>query len=101
VKPDKDLEYFLELQAKTGWGKTLVSFAKWCAPEPGWISLDFGCGPGLFPAILAEIGCYAVGVDLDVQMYKPIRIHTMVVVGDVFNQPFKHQGFNLNTAVNV
>ena len=101
MKLDKDSDYFLELQTKTGWGNTLVSFAEWCAPQAGWSSLDVGCGPGLFPAILAEMGCHAAGIDLDVQMYKPIPIHEMVVVGDVFNPPFKHQSFNLITAVNV
>ena len=51
--------------------------------------------------ILAEMGCFAVSKDLDVQMYKPAPIHAMVVIGDVFNPSFKHQSFNLITAVNV
>jgi SAM-dependent methyltransferase len=98
---DKDSEYFLELQTKTGWGKTLFNFAEWCAPEPGWVSLDVGCGPGLFPAILTEMGCLAVCVDLDADMFKPAPVHARVVLGDVYFLPFVPNSFDLITAVNL
>jgi SAM-dependent methyltransferase len=98
---DKDSEYFLELQTKTGWGKTLLNFAEWCSPEPEWVCLDVGCGPGLFPAILAEMNCYAVGVDLDARMFKPQPVHARVVLGDAYFLPFIPLSFDLITAVNV
>jgi SAM-dependent methyltransferase len=98
---DKDSGYFLELQTKTGWGKTLFNFAEWCAPGRGWACLDVGCGPGLFPAILAEMGCLAVGVDLDPQMFKPTPLHARVVLGDVAFLPFVPRCFDLVTAVNL
>jgi len=98
---DKDSGYFLELQTKTGWGNTLFNFAEWCAPERGWVSLDVGCGPGLFPAILAEMGCLAVGVDLDAQMFIPAPLHARAVLGDVYFLPFVPRCFDLITAVNL
>ena len=58
---NKDSNYFHELQSQTGWGHMLASFARWCAPKPGWRVLDVGCGPGLLPAIFAQAGCHAYG----------------------------------------
>jgi SAM-dependent methyltransferase len=97
----RDAEYFLELQTKTGWGRTLSSFAEWCAPKPGWFRLDVGCGPGLLPAILSDLGCRAVGVDLDLQMFDPAPLYPIVVVGNANNLPFLPQCFDLITAVNL
>ena len=101
MKLDTDAEYFLDLQTKTGWGQTLLRFAEWCAPQPGWNSLDVGCGPGLLPAIFAQMGCFAVGVDMDQKMFMPKPIHSLVVVGDLFDLPFKLHSWDLITLVNV
>ena len=57
--------FFMEIQTQTGWGHVLQGFAAWCRPQPGWLTLDVGCGPGLLPALLARRGCRAFGVDMD------------------------------------
>lgn len=97
----RDSEYFYELQTQTGWGRTLAGFTEWCAPQPGWITLDVGCGPGLLPAILEKKGCRAIGVDLDQEMFKPNPIHAVVTVGDVNSLPFRGEAFDLVTASNL
>jgi len=97
----KDADYFLELQTQTGWGRTLFGFAKWCDPKPGWLILDVGCGPGLLPAIFSQFGCKAVGVDLDLEMFKPRHLHPVMAVGDALRLPFKPHSFDLITSTNL
>lgn len=97
----KDSGYFQELQTQTGWGRTLYGFAKWCSPQPGWLTLDVGCGPGLLPAIFSQFGCKAIGVDLDLEMFQPSPLHSIVAVADVFDLPFQAQSFDLITAANL
>jgi ubiquinone/menaquinone biosynthesis C-methylase UbiE len=97
----KDSEYFQELQTQTGWGKTLDHFAAWCNPQPGWVTLDVGCGPGLLPAIFSKSDCQAIGVDLDLGMFRPQPLHSRVVVADVFSLPFPADSFNLVTCSNL
>jgi SAM-dependent methyltransferase len=63
--------------------------------------LDVGCGPGLLPAIFSKFGCTAVGIDLDMEMFKPSPLHYPVVVTDVMDLPFPHNTFNLITASNL
>lgn len=96
-----DASYFLELQTQTGWGRTLASFADWCAPQPGWRILDVGCGPGLLPALIARKGCWAVGVDLDSGMFQPAPLHPEVLLADVLTLPFDNGIFHLVTASNL
>ncbi len=98
---NRDADYYLELQTKTGWGRTLQSFAEWCAPEAGWLTLDIGCGPGLLPAIFSRLGCKAVGVDLDPKMFKPAPLLANVVVADGFRLPFADRHFDLISATNL
>ncbi len=97
----RDSEYFQELQTHTGWGRTLYGFAVWCAPQPGWLTLDVGCGPGLLPALFSKMSCKAVGVDLDIEMFKPLPLHLVVSVADVNALPFKFNTFDLITASNL
>jgi ubiquinone/menaquinone biosynthesis C-methylase UbiE len=96
-----DPSYFRELQTQTGWGRTLSSFAEWCAPQPGWRTLDVGCGPGLLPALFAQSHCLAVGIDLDPKMLRPPLLHPIVAIADVYNLPFRSQTFDLITASNL
>jgi SAM-dependent methyltransferase len=97
----KDSEYFQELQTHTGWGRTLYGFAVWCLPQPGWLTLDIGCGPGLLPAIFAKFGCTALGVDIDMDMFNPSPLHAAVVVADVMDLPIRPNAFDLITASNL
>jgi ubiquinone/menaquinone biosynthesis C-methylase UbiE len=97
----RDADYFYELQTQTGWGRTISGFAKWCAPKPGWMTLDVGCGPGLLPAVLAKYGCCAVGVDLDHKMFHPSPLHSIIAVADVNLLPFTSNNFDLITASNL
>jgi len=98
---NRDADYFLELQTRTGWGRTLYGFAKWCETQPGWYTLDVGCGPGLLPAIFSSFGCKAVGVDIDVEMFHPSPLHPMVAIGDACWLPCKPRLFDLITATNL
>ena len=97
----KDADYFQEVQTQTGWGRTLKSFADWCAPKPGWLTLDVGCGPGLLPSIFDNLGCRAVGIDLEMDMFQPSPLHPDVLVADVYHLPFKPHTFDLITATNL
>jgi SAM-dependent methyltransferase len=99
--PTRDADYFQELQTQTGWGRTLDSFARWCDPKPGWLTLDVGCGPGLLPAKLSKLGCADIGVDLDRRMFDPAPLHPIVVVADIHDLPYKNNIFNLITCSNL
>ena len=99
--PGRDSDYFQELQTQTGWSRTLYGFALWCSPQAGWLTLDVGCGPGLMPAIFSKFGCRAVGVDLDMGMFTPSPLHSMVAVANAYDLPFKSQSFDLITASNL
>jgi SAM-dependent methyltransferase len=96
----KDADYFLELQTQTGWGRTLIGFATWCAPKPGWRILDVGCGPGLLPAIFAQLGYQAFGIDVDMAMFQP-SAHPFIAVANIFALPFSLHTFDLITASNL
>ncbi len=97
----RDADYYHELQTQTGWGRTLFGFAKWCAPQTGWRTLDVGCGPGLLPQIFAQLGCRAIGVDVDEAMFKPAGLHKELAVGNIYHLPFKAHTFDLVTASNL
>ena len=97
----RDSAYFQKLQTQTGWSRTLYGFAAWCSPEPEWLTLDVGCGPGLLPAIFSKFGCRAVGIDLDLEMFHPSPLHSMVAVANVYDLPFKSQTFDLITSSNL
>jgi SAM-dependent methyltransferase len=99
--PTRDADYFQELQTQTGWGRTLYGFAQWCAPKPGWLVLDVGCGPGLLPQIFSKLGCSAFGIDLDPQMFRPFPLHPRVAIADLYNLSFKDHSFDLITCSNA
>lgn len=97
----RDSEYFHQLQTDTGWNRTLLSFADWCSPTPGWLILDVGCGPGLLPAIFARLGCRSIGVDSDPAMFAPAPLHPIVAVADIYDLPFSPGSFDMITASNL
>jgi ubiquinone/menaquinone biosynthesis C-methylase UbiE len=94
-------ENFLAVQTQTPWGRNLALFADWIAPQPGWITLDVGCGPGLLPLILSQRGCRAFGVDLDPQMFRPTPLHPQAAAADALALPFPARRFDLVTASNL
>ena len=96
----RDSSYFLELQTQTGWGAMLRSFATWLDPKPASLILDVGCGPGLLPAIFAENGCLALGIDSSCDMFHD-SLHPDLVVADALAFPLKPSTFNLLTASNL
>jgi len=98
---DNDADYFLELQANTGWGRILKRFADWLNPPPGVKVLDVGCGPGLLPSLFAKKGCLTWGVDNDLAMFQPFSLYSDVVIGDVYQLPFRKMAFDLITASNL
>lgn len=97
----RDADYFLALQTQAGWGRILSRFRDWIAPQAGWLALDIGCGPGLLPALLAQRGCRALGVDLTPEMFQPEPLHPQVAVANVKHLPFPAQTFDLITASNL
>ena len=96
-----DADYFLELQTNTGWGRVLIRLRDWIEPQAGWLTLDVGCGPGLMPALLAQNGCRALGVDLDPEMFRPAPLHPQVALADALRLPFPAETFDLVTASNL
>jgi ubiquinone/menaquinone biosynthesis C-methylase UbiE len=91
---------FAEIQLHTGWGRTLATFAEWCAPQPGWRTVDVGCGPGLLPRLLAQRGCEAFGVDVDYAALDS-GLWDGLALGEAGRLPFEEATFDLATAVNV
>jgi SAM-dependent methyltransferase len=97
----KDSTYFHELQTQTGWGRMLASFAKWCRPQPGWATLDVGCGPGLLPSLFSQGGCRAFGTDIDPAMLLPDGLHPHVAIANAVCLPFPDTHFEMVTASNL
>jgi len=95
-----DPDYFLELQTKTGWGAILRSFATWLDPKPASLILDVGCGPGLLPAIFAQSGCRALGIDSSFEMFSE-ALHPTLALADTYNLPFSASTFHFLTASNL
>ncbi len=91
---------FLTIQTRTGWGRALEAFAGWCAPRPGELALDAGCGPGLLPALLQARGAIAFGLDLDPQALAS-PLHPGLVLGDALRLPFPGGLFHLLAASNL
>jgi ubiquinone/menaquinone biosynthesis C-methylase UbiE len=91
----------LLIQTQTGWGQVLRSFADWCGPQVNWRTLDVGCGPGLLPALLAQRGCQAFGIDLDANIFSPRPLHAQVTQANGLHLPFTEGSFHLVTACNV
>lgn len=91
---------FLEIQTRTAWGRALQGFADWCQPQPGWLTLDVGSGPGLLPALFAGRGCQAYGVDLDAASLAQ-RLHPALARAQAERLPFPDGSFHLVTASNL
>jgi len=91
---------FLEIQTRTGWERALQGFADWCQPQAGWLTLDVGCGPGLLPALFADRGCQAFGVDLDADCLAH-RLHPSLAQAKADQLPFPTGSFHLVTASNL
>ena len=90
----------LAIQTQTGWGRALQGFADWCRPQAGWLTLDVGCGPGLLPALFAERGCQAFGIDLDKDSLEQ-RLYTPLAQAEANRLPFPAGSFHLVTASNL
>lgn len=100
--PDPDApDDFYAIQTATGWRQMLVDFTAWLEPQPGWLALDLGSGPGLMPALLAARGCRALGVDVQLRAVRPPRLHPDLLVGDALRLPFAAARFDLLTASNL
>ena len=95
-----DFSNFLEIQTKTAWGRTLSEFADFCAPNPGSVILDVGCGPGLLPAIFARDGHLVFGVDIDFSLLAS-PVSTNLVQADACYLPYSEHSFSLITATNL
>ena len=95
-----DFSNFLEVQTKTGWGRTLAEFAAFCAPRSASVVLDVGCGPGLLPALFTQRGCRSFGVDHDFELLASDLIPSLVQA-DALRLPFQSAAFNLVTATNL
>lgn len=98
---DSEAEIFLRLQTETGWGRVLQRFVEWVKFEPGSVVLDVGTGPGLVPGLLEAKGCYAIGVDIVLDMLRHKQFTQRVVVADSFHLPFRHQTFDYTCASNL
>lgn len=97
-----DFSDFLEIQSRTAWGHTLSEFADWCAPQAGTRALDLGCGPGLFPQILASrYRAQAIGLDLDLGLLRSAPAGFPVTQAAAEFLPFASATFNLVTAANL
>ena len=92
---------FYQIQTQTGWGQVLMTFADWCQAQPGWNTLDVGCGPGLLPSLLAQRGCRAFGVDLDEKALFPHLLYDQIAMADALRLPFSGRLFDLVTASNL
>ena len=98
--PAEDHAYFLALQTRTGWGRTLARFVAWSLlPAPTRI-LDVGTGPALAPALAAQAGHFAVGLDSDAAMLAQ-RLHPPGVQAVAEALPFPDGAFGLTLAANV
>jgi len=97
---EPDSQYFLELQANTGWGQMLESFTRWCDPQPGQRTLDVGTGPGLLPALFGRAGSISFGLDHDPGMLRT-PLHQAAVMADAGRLPFAAGTFDLVTASNI
>ncbi len=98
--PAEDHAYFLELQTRTGWGRTLARFVGWCLPERPARVLDVGTGPALAPALAAQRGHWAVGIDSDPEMLTQ-RLHPLVALARAEALPFPAGAFDLTLASNL
>ena len=112
------IDYFTRVQASSGWSRQLESFARFIDAQPGWRTLDAGCGPGALVRHLARLGCQANGVDVDPGMVDKARelaveveaelaaegaapLATHFRQGNAADLPFDDDQFDLVTASNV
>ncbi|MCI0518774.1 MAG: class I SAM-dependent methyltransferase [Chloroflexi bacterium] len=92
--------HFHQVQTQTGWGRTLSAFAAWQPPQPGWLCLDVGCGPGLLPSLYAQQGAQAYGVDLDFAVLRQ-PLHPALAQAAALRLPFPAGIFHQVSAVNL
>jgi len=95
-----DFSNFLDVQTRTAWGRTLAEFASFCAPEPASLILDIGCGPGLLPALFANEGHTALGIDADFSLLSS-SLAPNLIQADASSLPYRSATFNLITATNL
>lgn len=92
---------FYQIQTATGWRTVLEVFLDWCQPQPGWLTLDVGSGPGYLAHLFARHGCRAIAIDQELAVFFPNRLHDKVAVADGLQLPFAAQSFDLISASNV
>jgi SAM-dependent methyltransferase len=63
--------------------------------------LEVGCGPGVLRAIFSRYGYKTIGADLDLKIFLPTRLTTIVIVADIHSLPFSTNSFDLITATNL
>ena len=78
----------------------LRSFASWLDPQPASLILDVGTGPGLLPAIFAQNGCRALGVDSSFEMFRD-ALHPDLILAEVTALPLPLASFDLIAASNL
>lgn len=91
---------FLDIQTKTGWGRTLANFASFCNAQPDSTILDVGCGPGLLPLIFTQAGHMAYGVDSDYILISS-SLSSNLLQSEASRLPFPSVTFHLITATNL
>lgn len=98
-----DFSDFLEVQTRSAWGRTLADLVDWCsAPAPGSLTLDAGCGPGLFPALLkTRYRVQAIGLDLDLGLLRSAPTLLPLAQAAAQALPFAASSFSLVTAANL
>ncbi len=99
MSADTAAAYFAQVHASPGWGRVLDAFVRFLAPQPGWRTLDAGCGPGALVRRLAGRGCDAAGLDQDPAML--VHAPPGAAVGDVRALPWAGASFDAVTATNV
>lgn len=98
--PAEDHDYFLTLQTRTGWGRTLARFVAWALPSTRGKVADIGSGPALAAALAAQQGHWAVAVDNDPAMLAQ-ALHPQVVLSDAARLPFPAQSLDTALASNL
>lgn len=99
-------DYYISMQAQTGWTTILESFARFVAPSKGARVLDIGTGPGALVKLFREqYNAQAYGVDYDPLMMAHAssyqKLGLAFICGSVYQLPLRAAQFDVVTATNV
>ena len=103
------VNYFTQVQATSGWDRTLASFARFLALNTDAHVLDVGCGPGSLVRKLACEAAFAFGCDADREMIAQAQRLAQAAgltnvefrVGTLPDLPYPPDRFDVVTATNV